>query len=116
VGPPDASRDPARFGTWVENACLAFAWNAGQRVTYWREEPWEVDGVIEGSWGMWAVEVKTGAFDSTQVRGLFEFCLRHPRYRPLVITAAGDESLARRLRLAAISWSDFLLLGPPSFS
>ena len=29
--------DPARFGAWVENAGLAHAWNAGQRVSYWRE-------------------------------------------------------------------------------
>jgi hypothetical protein len=27
--------DPARFGAWVENTCLAYAWNAGQRITYW---------------------------------------------------------------------------------
>jgi predicted AAA+ superfamily ATPase len=38
-GIPDPSTDPTRFGAWVENACLAHAWNAGQRVTYWREEP-----------------------------------------------------------------------------
>jgi predicted AAA+ superfamily ATPase len=111
-GPPDPSREPARFGSWVENACLAFAWNSGQRVTYWREEPLEVDGIIDGSWGAWAVEVKTGAFDSSQLRGLLEFCRRHPRYRPLVVTAPGDESLAGRLGVACINWSDFLLSGP----
>ena len=59
-GIPDRSTDPPRFGTWVENACLAHAWNAGQRVSYWREEPLEVDAVLEGSWGSWAIEVKTG--------------------------------------------------------
>jgi hypothetical protein len=115
LGPPEVSQEPARFGAWVENACLAFAWNTGQRVTYWREEPWEVDGVIEGSWGMWALEVKTGTFDATQLRGLLEFCRRYPRYRPLVITAVGDEPLARGLGLAAVNWSDFLLSGPPRF-
>jgi len=26
-GPPDPSREPERFGFWVENACLAFAVN-----------------------------------------------------------------------------------------
>lgn len=60
-GVPMRSGDPARYGAWVENACLAHAWNAGQRVTYWREEPLEVDAVVEGSWGSWAIEVKTGA-------------------------------------------------------
>jgi predicted AAA+ superfamily ATPase len=113
LGPPDAHREPARFGTWVENTCLAFAWNTGQHVRYWREEPLEVDGVTEGSWGTWAIEVKTSPFDSTQLQGLLEFCRRYPRYRPLVVTAAGDEPLARRFGLASVSWSDFLLSGPP---
>lgn len=49
-GPPSRDQDPARFGKWLENACLAFAWNAGQRVRDGREEPWEVDGVLEGDW------------------------------------------------------------------
>ena len=55
-GVAGAGSDPARLGALVENACLAHAWNAGQRVHYWREEPLEVDGVLEGSWGAWAVE------------------------------------------------------------
>lgn len=114
AGPPDPAQEPARFGAWVENACLAFAWNAGQQVRYWREEPLEVDGVIEGSWGAWALEIKTSAFHATQLNGLLEFCRRYPRYRPLVITAPGDEPLATRLGLTAISWSDFLLTGPRS--
>jgi hypothetical protein len=50
-GPPDPAKDPGRFGVWVENACLASAWNSGHRVAYWREEPLEVDGVIEGPGG-----------------------------------------------------------------
>lgn len=112
-GPPDEEREPVRFGAWVENACLAFAWNAGQRVMYWREEPLEVDGVIEGNWGAWAIEVKTGAFESTHLRGLLEFCRRYPRYRPLVVTAVGNESLATRFGLAAVNWPEFLLSGLP---
>jgi predicted AAA+ superfamily ATPase len=48
-GPPDPKRAPRGFGAWVENACRAYAWNRGQRVAYWREEPLEVDGVLEGS-------------------------------------------------------------------
>jgi len=46
-----SAADPARFGTWGENACLARAWNSGQGVSYWRKEPPGVDGVLEGSWG-----------------------------------------------------------------
>ncbi len=107
-GSPDPLREPARFGVWVENACLAYAVNQGQRVSYWREEPLEIDGVIEGSWGNWALEVKTGAFDPAQLRGLLEFVSRHPGYRPLVVTAPGGEHAARRLDLAAVSWPEFL--------
>jgi hypothetical protein len=49
AGPPDLERDPARFGAWVENACLAHAWNCEQQVRYWRGESLEVDAVLEGS-------------------------------------------------------------------
>jgi len=115
-GPPDASLDPERFGFWVENACLAFAVNQGQRVTYWREEPWEIDAVFEGSWGDWALEVKTSRFDSQSLKGLLEFCRRNPKFRPLVITALGDEAIAHRHDLSAINWREFLLSGPPSVS
>ena len=110
-GAPDPARDPARFGRWVENACLASAVNAGQRVTYWREEPLEVDGIIEGSWGSWAIEVKTARFESTDLIGLLEFARRHPTFQPLVITRPGDEELARRFGLRATSWVDFLRQG-----
>jgi hypothetical protein len=113
-GAPDRDREPARFGLWVENACLAFACNRGQAVSYWREEPLEVDGVMTGSWGDWAMEIKTGVFDSKDLRGLFEFCRRYPRFRPLVITASGNEPQARKLGAASMSWSDFLLSGPPA--
>lgn len=113
-GPPDPDRNAARFGAWVENACLAAAANAGQQVTYWREEPLEVDAVIDGSWGAWAIEVKTGAFDPSDLRGLLEFCRRFTRFRPLVVTAPGNEVSATRLDLAAVSWQDFLLGGPPA--
>jgi hypothetical protein len=81
---------------------------------YWREEPLEVDSVIEGSWGYWAIEIKTGGFDSRDLRGLLEFCRRYPRYRPLLVTAPGDEPQAQRLGLSSINWSDFLLAGPPA--
>jgi predicted AAA+ superfamily ATPase len=111
-GPPDPEGDPATFGLWVENACLAAAWNAGQRVMYWREEPLEVDGVIEGSWGRWALEVKTGRFDSTDLRGLLEFCRRHTEFRPLVVTNSQGLAVARGFGIAARSWEDFLLAGP----
>jgi predicted AAA+ superfamily ATPase len=111
-GPPDEQRNPARFGAWLENACLATAVNRGQRVTYWREEPLEVDGVIEGSWGRWALEVKSSRFESRDLSGLFEFTKRNPAFKPLVVTRPGDEGLARRFGARAMSWVDFLATGP----
>jgi predicted AAA+ superfamily ATPase len=112
-GPPDPAREPDRFGFWVENACLAFAINQGQQVSYWREEPLEIDAVFDGSWGKWAVEVKTGKFDTQALRGVLEFCRRHPAMKPLVICAPGSEETARRHGIESISWEDFLIAGPP---
>jgi len=113
-GVPDPERDHARFGAWVENACLAFAWNAGQRVTYWREEPLEVDAVTEGSWGSWAIEIKTGSFSTADLRGLFEFTRRSTKHRPLLVCDRAQLAAAVRLGVAAKSWEEFLLNGPES--
>jgi hypothetical protein len=111
-GVPDREREPDRFGAWVENACLAFAWNAGQRVAYWREEPIEVDGVLDGSWGRWAIEVKTGTMAAPDLRGLFEFTRRFPTFRPLVLCEPAQVGAAQRLGAAAMPWAEFLLRGP----
>ncbi|MGH9160352.1 MAG: DUF4143 domain-containing protein, partial [Vicinamibacteraceae bacterium] len=113
-GIPDPSADPARYGAWVENACIAHAWNAGQGVSYWREEPYEVDGVIEGSWGSWAIEVKTGLVSAADLRGLLEFTRRFRAYRPLVLCDAAGRAAVERLGVDVMLWSDFLLRGPPN--
>lgn len=112
AGAPDRDREPERFGRWVENACLAFAINQGQQGTYWREEPLEVDAVFQGSWGKWAVEVKTGKFGAHDLRGVLEFNRRNPAFTPLVITAPGNEDAAQRHGIHGLSWDDFLIYGP----
>jgi predicted AAA+ superfamily ATPase len=112
-GPPDPDNDPALFGSWVENACLAHAWNSGQHVMYWREEPLEVDGVIEGSWGAWAVEVKTGRVQPSDLQGLFEFTRRYPKFKPLVIAEKDSLPALQRTGAMVMTWQDFLL-GKPS--
>jgi len=112
-GIPARAADPQRFGAWVENACLAHAWNAGQSVTYWREEPLEVDGVIDGSWGPWAIEVKTGSLAVADLTGLAEFTRRFPRFRPLVLCDQASIAVAERAGLQAMPWHEFLLTGPP---
>ncbi|MFA5787937.1 MAG: AAA family ATPase [Actinomycetota bacterium] len=115
-GVPAAETDPARYGAWVENACIAHAVNSGQDVTYWREEPLEVDAVIDGSWGRWAIEVKTARFDERDLRGLLEFTKRYPSYRPLVLGPAAGLEAAERAGVSAMRWKDFLLEGPPAGS
>jgi len=102
-----------RFGALVENACLAHAWNCGQKVSYWREEPFEVDGVLEGSWGKWVIEVKTGTFERADLRGLGTFTERFAGYRPLVICDEEAGSAASRAGIDWTTWQDFLLTGPP---
>jgi uncharacterized protein len=113
-GIPDRTRDPERWGAWVENACLAHAWNAGQSVTYWREEPLEVDAVLDGTWGAWAIEVKTGPFAASDLKGLAELSRRYPRLRPLVVCDEEAATRAERAGFEAVSWTDFLLRGPPA--
>ncbi len=111
-GIPDAATDSTRLGAWVENACLAHAWNAGQHVRYWREEPFEVDAVLDGGWGQWAIEVKTGAWTARDVTGLLEFTRRHPTYRPLVLCDPPAPASAGRTGIATQAWTDFLVRGP----
>jgi hypothetical protein len=111
-GPPERRADPARHGAWVENACLAHAWNAGQRVSYWREEPLEVDGVFEGSWGAWAVEIKTRGLQASDLRGVLEFCARHPGFAPLILGEPGSEVVAERAGVRFMDWREYLRTGP----
>jgi predicted AAA+ superfamily ATPase len=111
-GSPDPEADPARYGRWVENACLAYAWNCGQRVSYWREEPVEVDGVIEGSWGRIAIEVKTGTVETADLKGLLEFTRRNPDFRPLLLCGPSGLRVAKRLGVPAMEYRRFLSEGP----
>jgi uncharacterized protein len=103
--------DPERRGRLIENAGLAFAVNSGQKVHYWREEPHEVDAVIDGSWGKWAIAIKTGSFSARDLAGLLEFSKRHPDYRPLVVSDEGATGIARRLGVEVLSWQQFLWEG-----
>ncbi len=107
-GIPDPLAEPDRYGIWVENACLAHAWNAGLRVTYWRKQPIEVDAVLEGSWGNWALEIKTGRFSVHELAGLLEFTRRYPRFRPLVLCDERRVSIAAQAGVEAMTWQEYL--------
>jgi predicted AAA+ superfamily ATPase len=108
---PGRNVDPARFGRWVENACLAMAWNCGQDIHYWRDGPLEVDLVSRGSWGRWAVEIKTGRVATRDLSGALEFCRRYPEFRPALVCDAERVEIGARARVTAISWEEFLLDG-----
>jgi hypothetical protein len=68
--------------------------------------------VIDGSWGSWAIEVKTGPVAVADLRGLGEFTRRFRKYRPLLVCDPSQLAAARRLGVQAISWKRFLLEGP----
>ncbi|MCC6523177.1 MAG: ATP-binding protein [Polyangiaceae bacterium] len=107
-GFPTRADDPDRRRAWIANACLAHAWGSGQRVTYWREEPFEVDAVIEGSWGKLVVAVRPGSYDATSLRGLREFSRRFPRYIAKVLCDQGEQHVAERAGLEALPWRQFV--------
>ncbi|MBI5363007.1 MAG: ATP-binding protein [Planctomycetes bacterium] len=111
LGPPALAKDPSRFGAWLENACIAHAVNAGQRVTYWREEPLEVDAVIDGAWGKWAVEVKSGPVHASDLRGLLEFHARFPSYAPILLGSKDARSAAERAGVTWMDWREYLVRG-----
>ena len=110
-GAPLPHKEPERFGLWVENACLAHAINSGQTVTYWREEPFEVDAVLLGSWGKFVLEVKTGEVDPHELKGLFVFNRRFPDYKPLLLCHSSSQMLEKRLGITTMSWRRFLWEG-----
>lgn len=113
--PESIERSRERVGREIENACIALAWNAGQQVFYWREEPLEVDLVTRGSWGKWAIEIKTGGARARDLAGLLELTRRHREYRPLLVhdPERGGGRAAETTGIAAIDWRTFLLDGPP---
>ncbi len=77
----------------------------------WREEPWEVDGVSTGSWGQWLVEVKSGPFGHSDLRGLAQAAQKFPAFKPVVLCDPGREDIAQAAGFTAKSWPAFLLTG-----
>ena len=59
------------FGVPVDEAPYQIVRRGGYpgAVRYWREEPWEVDAVLDGARGKWLVEVKTGPYGTRDLRG-----------------------------------------------
>jgi predicted AAA+ superfamily ATPase len=109
--PPAPATDPQQWGRWVENACLAYMVNSGQTVHYWREAPLEVDAIVQGTWGKWAIEVKTGTYAQRDLAGLLEFVRRFPEHRPLLVCDETRTAAAERLGVDAMPWREFLWSG-----
>jgi hypothetical protein len=73
----------------------------------------EIDAVLEGTWGKWATEIKTGPFTPRDLTGLREFVRRFPSYRPLVVCNEEGMMTAEKAGVAGMTWSQFLWEGPP---
>ena len=77
-GAPDQARRSMALRSVGGERLSRLRLEPGQRLTYWREEPYEVDAILEGSCGRWAIEVKTGTVDAVALRELGEFTRRFP--------------------------------------
>ncbi len=108
AAPPTLESDPARWGRWLENACLAHLINCGAEVFYWREEPWEVDAVVVGPGTPRILEIKSGRFTAEDLRGLAHAAGRFPDFKPLVVCDPGQERQAQAAGFEARNWVDFL--------
>jgi predicted AAA+ superfamily ATPase len=101
----EAKADRSYWGRLVESAVGAHLCNssdAGTRIHYWREEPLEVDFVIERGARLAALEVKSGKVPHA-TPGLDEFCRRHPHCRRWVVGSA-ELSVGEFLRYPAQHW------------
>jgi hypothetical protein len=58
------------------------------------------------------VEIKTGHYSASDLRGLFEFCRPYPAIRLLVLSAPRDEEGAKKYGVSAVSWRNFPVLWP----
>jgi len=85
-------RDPAAWGRLVESAVGAhlLAGAAGQdlQLSYWRENKFEVDFVLEKGKRLAALEVKTGR-TRDGIPGIGIFIKKHPDARPLMVGGDG---------------------------
>ena len=72
-----------------------------------------MDGVIQGDWGRWIVEVKTGRYTAADLKGLAVASTKFPEFSPLVICDPGEEEPAEAAGFRSIPWPDYLLGGLP---
>jgi hypothetical protein len=54
------------------------------------------------------VEVNTGAYGASDLRGLTQAAVTLPKHRPLVLCDPGREEPARQAGFTAVAWTEFL--------
>lgn len=84
--PMDQKPSEEKWGRYFENCIGARFVEAGWETYYWKDRDLEVDFVVLGPGGeKWAVEVKTGTVNRSDLRGLLKFCELHPSFEPVLI-------------------------------
>ncbi|MEI6520964.1 MAG: AAA family ATPase [bacterium] len=111
--PPTAEKDPIQWGHWLENACIAATVNAGFQVSYWREEPYEIDMAVIENGNRWAIEIKSGKFTMHDLQGLLTFVTRYKYFRPLIIGEENCRNIAESNGIDFIRWQDYLFKAFP---
>ena len=91
--PSSIDQDADWYGRVFEAAIGAALCRTEDHVYYWRDGRHEVDYVIDGEAGLFAVEVKSGR--RNRASGLGAFCRRHPNAIPLVVDRAKGAKLLR---------------------
>lgn len=90
--PVETQLSPKRRGQYFENLIGARFLESGWDTFYWKERDLEVDFVVFGPNGeKWAIEVKTVKTNSKDLKGLHEFCRRHPNFEPRLVSLIGQK-------------------------
>ena len=97
----------------LENVYIALVWNAGQGVSYGRQEREGADVVSSRSWGHRAINIKTGRVRTRDLAGLFAFAAQHRKCPPLLVCNPGEERAAYGAGIAGTAWKQSLMAGPP---
>lgn len=109
-----ASRSPTgrRAPWWTRSACRRpRRWSTSFAAA--PTQPLAIAGVLDGSWGKRALDVKLGRVAAHDLRGLGKFTQRYPAYRPLLLCSPEHVAAAQQIGIAAMGWQQFLLQGPP---
>lgn len=88
----------SRFGRYFENIVGARLIEAGWDVFYWKDRDLEVDYVAMGPQGeRWAIEVKSGPIQMSELAGLRRFSHLHPEFEAKVVSLSKQELLGVKL-------------------